>query len=744
MTLVWSQYRVWATYLLSSLVPLFVIVSVLFPTWRHYYVPRVEIQAQTIERLRQVPDPSLLEQLAHMSLLRLPVDDNDQLIAAAEALLENEPLLLKGFPEMRVSLPLHHADLEKGLPSWQLHLAGLTIPAMLLEAYRLTEDEKYFDAARDSILAWARYERGALWPKGFVWNDHAVAARALVLARFWHVYRQHTRFDLSDAEVILEFVERTGRFLADPRHFTFATNHGVMQNLALLHIALAFPDLPRALHFKDAAMGRLDRQMEYYVNDEGVVLEHSAGYHRFGLELLGMALWYASRLGEKVPKSWQLKYEGAKRFYAQLRRPDGSLPLFGNTGVLSDLGGPGPDVARLEEGRVVEWGPAEWRPQPRSLHLVAGYAVWWHGLAGWPNVDRLAQTVVAWSRFPGHGHKLADELSVLYWAGGWDWWTNIGYWPYGAGDRAEAMSWRGSNAPHFLGEPGRSERQVRVHYAGRSNDLSVVDLERTASDGYRVRRQVIGLAEGATAVLDVAHDGRGRRTKVVWRTRPEVRVEPEASAGAFKLSAPSASSVLRAYFAGGDESFSARVTRGGDIEGRIALEQRPTPTSAVVVEFPSNGSWAAAVWAPEEGKGGAVRGESVVQQWHGPERWALRLPTNSGTVQILREGREIRAVRVARSNSILMLRAPEDSKAQRDRIRQALETTARSYPTHRDLREYRVKVASALSGLFVLQVLFLVGAARYVRRLPVPALSLLASIGWVSFCLWLHWLYFVV
>ncbi len=740
-------YLLLALRLLSYLVPLLVIISVLLPEWWHYYVPGAEINAEVVERLRGEPSAKLSEQLEPMSLLRVPVDNDAQLLAAARRLLRDKRLQLKGYPEMRVNLPLAPDDLNVGLPSWQLHLSGLTVTALLLEAYRLTGREEYFDAVREDILAWARYERRLWWPKGYIWNDHALAARALVLARFWNAYRQHRRFAAADAQLVLDFVTRTGQMLAKPSHFTYATNHGVMQNLALLHIALAFPALPQTPEFHRIAVARLAQQMEFYVNDEGVVLEHSAGYHRFGLELIGMAFRYLSWLGQAIPETWRVKYEKAKQFYAHLRRPDGSLPLFGNTGVLGDLTGPGPDIARTDErGHVVAWGPGDWRPSvERSLYPVAGYAVWWDGLTGWPRTDQLAQTVVTWSHFPGHGHKLADELSVLYWAEDQDWWTNVGYWPYGVGGRDQAISWEGSNAPHAVGEQRDSARKVQVHYSGGSEYLAAIDLERTTADGYRVRRQVVSVKGGITVVIDAAHDALGRRTRSVWRTHPEVRMEQDHLAGGYRLSAPAGRATLTAYFFGADKSFAVHRVNGEGVQGKVALEQRPTSTSAVVVDHPSNGSWAATVWllgrrAQAKHSGGGP----VIERWQNPERWALKLPITDRLLHIARVGREIRLTDGKRLQNAVLLEPVPDAETSRMRLHQALEMTSRSYPRYRDLSDYRLKAVFVLTGLLGIHVVFLVLIARYAGATSVLSLRLAAIVAWLGLGLWLHRVYFLV
>jgi hypothetical protein len=106
-----------------------------------------------------------------------------------------------------------------------------------------------------------------------------------------------------------------------------------MQNLALFHFCLAFPLLPDAEHYKRLAFHRLNVQLTYYINDEGIVLEHSPGYHRVGLESLSKAIRYVTLWGMTPPLSWIDKYNNAKNVYAQLRLADGRLPLLATPSI---------------------------------------------------------------------------------------------------------------------------------------------------------------------------------------------------------------------------------------------------------------------------------------------------------------------------------------------------------------------------------------------------------------------------
>ncbi|MEW6602101.1 MAG: heparinase II/III family protein, partial [Nitrospirota bacterium] len=386
-----------------------------------------------------------------------------KLIRTAEEILKGD-ISFSGIHDEKIHMPFSIDDYISGIPEMNLLMARLEIPRILLAAYEVSGNDKFLIATCDMISSFASYEKNMILPKGLIWNDHAIAERISVLAKFWKYYRRHRTFNTEAGKAVLLLVSRSGRLLSKPSHFTFASNHGIMQNLALLQICIAFPAIPNVNLYKETSLDRMSDQMKYYVNNEGIVLEHSAGYQRAGIKFMGMLFQYLTSLNIKIPDEWQGKYENAKLFYAQLRRPDGSLPMYGDTAYWKDSLGP-PIVETDPKGKIKDLSyHQDWRPlYDQSLYPVAGYSIWWDGLGHWPDDNELSQTSIVWSYFPGHAHKHADEMSVLIYAKGHSWWTNTGYWSYGNKNRSKAISWNGSNAPHLVNEDAESNRVTNLN-----------------------------------------------------------------------------------------------------------------------------------------------------------------------------------------------------------------------------------------------------------------------------------------
>jgi len=691
------------------LMPALVIGAIWFSAINHYYVSNPIITDDMIEQGRQIPHDALLDELNDFHFFS--EEGRRQTVEAAERILQGE-FSLPGEAPRKIRLPFDSLDIHQGPLTWQFFHARLIIPRILLAAYRMTGREDFFLMARDVILGWASYERHAVLPKGLLWNDHAVAERILALADFWALYRHHPSYEASMAKEVFVFVARSGLFLADPTHFTGSTNHGIMQNLALWHLCLAFPSIRETRGYRDLALERLHEQMVFYINEEGFVLEHSAEYHKDGVQFISMAFRYMSLLGITIPSEWQQKYDKAKTIYAELRRPDGSLPMFGDT-----LGGAdpvGPYVAKLGiDGRHGHPNPMiAWRPREAySVYPVAGYSIWWDGLNRWPITQDLSQTVVAWSYFPGQAHKHADEMSVLLWARGHTWWTNVGYWPYGETvkeqvERGEAESWNGSNAPHLTGESASSVRTTRMLAHGWAGGTRFIDLERRGPRGYVSRRQVAQVTNSLWVIIDHTSGDSRDRTTTVWTAAHDIQVSEGHIAASYELRSKSSESVLTKFISGSIGT-TIRSVKGSQMPfaGWQVADNSGRPASAILLEQPANDSWTMVVWSLNDNRPGTRRVIAVpaMRSWEGPEKWAIVVPVESGTIRLFREANEVVLEDDTRYPAHLMLSRPAGIDEKVAGIHEAHEKLSSKYPRFGDYIDYRVTATYLVLVLVVLQ-----------------------------------------
>jgi hypothetical protein len=731
----------------TLIAPLVVLASVWSPLFFHYYTQTPSVDGQLVAAARQAPPGNILEELDQLRLFPARWAQGPQLLPVAESLLRGD-LAIPGYPPAHIVIPFSPVDFESGSSEWQLEFASLAVPEIFMDAYRVSGREEFFATATQALEQWATYERHSSMPNGLLWNDHAIAARVLVLAKFWHLYRARPNSRLQIAADILEMAARCAQLLARPSHFTFATNHGVMQNLALWHFCLSFPSLPHVSEYKQLALARLRDQMAFYVDDEGVVLEHSAHYHHAGVQFLGMACRYLTLLGMPIPSDWLSKYRQSKSFYALIRRPDATLPAFGDTDGVPDPAGP--KVARsTPQGDVsaladeMEWQP----PRSAALFPLSGYAVEWDGLESWPDQRRLSQTVLAWSNFKGHGHKHADELSLLFWGNGHSWWTNVGYWPDSSPARSDALSWSGSDAPHLVTEPLESAREAHVLDAGSSSDLTALTLVRVGPGKFTATRQVLHVVPNLWIVLDSMSGPVGANSTTTWTVAPAAHLERSGSTGWYIFSADNPHSTLTTFLIGSPE-MKVRRYRGSlkPFAGWQILNSTPVEADALVVEQPANHSWSANIWSLADGENqqAAFLAAPSMQQWVDSQNWNMVIPLAAGTLSIKRSGQTIQLDPNAGGKGrvcTLQLTAVAKPEAQAAVIQDAFDRMAEKYPRFKDLVPYRTRVTYLITLALLLQELTL---AAVHRLWPSRTLGLrfLALTVWIAAGTWLSLVYF--
>jgi Heparinase II/III N-terminus/Heparinase II/III-like protein len=727
--------------ILSYVLPVFILSIIWVPPISHYYVPSVLITDHVLDAARYQPDNSAIDEIRRF--FQPPENKtNKQLNAEAEQIMQGK-LDLSGFPSTSFTFPFNPLDLDKNGSKWQLFFASLAIPERLLNSYQVTGNIEFLLGAKEIISEFARYERNSWLPKGFLWNDHAIAGRIPVMAKFWKLYRNHPDYQFEVARDLFQLAARSAKLLVKPAHFTFATNHGVMQNLALLQICLAFPTLPNVDYYKHVALGRLCDQMHFYVNDEGVVLEHSAGYQKVGLKFMGIAFRYLTLLEMTIPEDWKVKYQKAEAFYSQLLRPDGSLPIYGDT----DNGRKNHRMfsinfdANGKSERLV--GKEKWIPkQPHSLYPVAGYSIWWNGFDESPNEKQSNQTVVAWSYFPGHAHKHADEMSVLLWAKGHNWWTNVGYWPYGTKGRAKAVSWAGSNAPHLINESTNSRRQTRLLSYGWSDSLAAIDLEREGPNEYVARRQVLHVKPNLWIVLDHTFGNKDQRTTTTWTTSSRVNLSKGELPISHILETEDSNERLTKFIL---TSKGAKISRFKGSFSPFAGWDGHRPASAVIVEQPANDSWAAAIWLlqKQDEKSQTFSGTPDMKYWKNPENWRIGLPLASGLMSTWREDDRIFVRKDARKAGIqkeLLLSKPPQITNELAEIYTAYKNTAMKYSLKRYSMHRRLRATYFIIILFLVQEAFFLIYRRHCSKY-CTILRGMSAFGWIAVGAWLFTVY---
>ncbi len=721
----------WSGVVVGQLASLLVLATIWLPELTHFAVMVPAPHTAAVQAMRSEPSDALLDELAAQSLGGQPTLSEAELLLSANRLVTGwyEP---RSLPSVRTGPGFNVAAIEAPSPTTALLVAGLAPVDVLVRAYRIRGNPNYLQTAELFLLGFAEYERRMWVARGLLWNDHAIASRINVLIGFWRVWRQAGRPTAGVELAVMSLITRGAAQLAKPGLFTAATNHGVMQNIALMQAALAFPQLPGRDRWLSIAQERLDLQLPFYLGPEGIVLEHSAGYHQHGLTLVAMVLRLEHLAGLPVRQHLLRLYEEGVNVLRLWRRPDSTLPSFGNT---SSRGESFHGLLKAKPDLPLQAIPEEKPASSFGLFPISGYATTWSGLEYWPNTMSMSQTNVVWSNFAGHGHKHADEMSLQIWADGKEWISNVGYWPYGTPGYAQAISWPGSNAPHAIGEERTGLRQTRLlgYGYGPASGGSFLDLERSSSAGGVFRRQILALKEGLWLILDTSGtDPGGRETRRLWTAGAGLDWLPHG--GGFTTAAGEKN--LRLVFAGSPAPRSSLLKASPDpFAGWLVIDGRASPASSVALEQPAGG-WLMTVLAMEPDSSRSPA--SVQVDFEAPDRWSARLNDSPNAHTIRRAGEHIEMD----GHVVLQVGQGAQTAQSRELLAGSFRRAIEQYPRSRDLLRYRQRLTTPVILAAALQEVLVFGVALRWSRAAVwlRALSLL---GWIAVAAWLRFAYLV-
>lgn len=373
---------------------------------------------------RPVDAAAIIKTADYRGVIKLQLTEKDALRIAARA--------LQGKLEVWPTLPVYECAGEidwrvgrsKGR-SWQLYFYSLRIVSALLRAYEATGDARYLTKAAEVVSQWSAFAGSDRQRLPAAYSDHICANRIIGIIDFLAVTCQIGRLDLVEpvAEQILRAVHQDACWLMPEEHYK-ANNHGFMASRALVEAGLVFARLPEAERWRETGLRRLRQRTQKDVSSAGVHREHSAFYHFFFMRLVTGVEEFLALHGETVLPDPQLLSRMALHA-AHVIKPDGRLPLVGDT---SDAR-PGLIVESPELRFALSRG-RKGKPPTRTYSVCrdTGVAV---ARTGW-SPARSTGYVYFQAGFNSTVHKHADDLAVVYYAGGGDVLVGPGAYGYGA------------------------------------------------------------------------------------------------------------------------------------------------------------------------------------------------------------------------------------------------------------------------------------------------------------------------
>lgn len=286
--------------------------------------------------------------------------------------------------------------------SFQLYLQGLNPIQILTAAYKQSGDVAYLAFAGRFLEGWKVYAvapEAKQNPYAFQ-NGHVQSLRAENLM-YWG--QSCARAGIP-TDGLYELLARHGAWLRDAHNYHSTHNHGMMENLALLHLGYVL----RRPEWVTCAKKRLVNYWETAFDREYVHRENSPAYADMVIDLFQRAGRYLVARGDSLGQRLLADISCAQEFMRWVVKPDGSMAQIGDT----------PAAPPRE---TIEAGP----PSGRRLFQPSGYFFCRSADGGQQDTWKMLK-----AGFDNLTHKHADDGSFMLYARGQDVFVDCGMYGY--------------------------------------------------------------------------------------------------------------------------------------------------------------------------------------------------------------------------------------------------------------------------------------------------------------------------
>jgi hypothetical protein len=251
-------------------------------------------------------------------------------VSPAQIDWHRDPLSGRIWPlDYHADIPLWHNDGSDIRVLWEFNRLGHLIT--LGRAYALTNDEDFaveFFAQAESWREQNPVGRGANWACAM-----EVSLRAMNLLAAFSLFRNSPSLNEARLQMLLRMFDQHGAHIRRNLEFSYVatSNHYLSDVVGLLWLGIMLPELAQAAGWREWALREMLREMDKQILPDGADYEGSTAYHCFVLELLlySFVLCRANQI--RIEDKYWRKLAAMFVYLRGVLRPDGFLPLIGDT-----------------------------------------------------------------------------------------------------------------------------------------------------------------------------------------------------------------------------------------------------------------------------------------------------------------------------------------------------------------------------------------------------------------------------
>ena len=223
--------------------------------------------------------------------------------------------------------PLDFSQVGDSRVVWELNRHQWMI--RLGQAYRLTNDERYAEAATRHLRHWISCNPPGI---GINWATSLEVSLRLI-SWCWCLFLIENARALTPElfAVVLDSIRAHARHVERYLSHYFSPTHLTGEALGLYYAGQIFREWRPAARWSSVGMRILVAECERQILADGVHFEQAMGYQRYTLEIYLQFLILASRSGQQLPAVVMDRTARMIDAVLELRFPDGSLPQIGDS-----------------------------------------------------------------------------------------------------------------------------------------------------------------------------------------------------------------------------------------------------------------------------------------------------------------------------------------------------------------------------------------------------------------------------
>ncbi|WP_166626555.1 heparinase II/III family protein [Jeotgalicoccus sp. S0W5] len=216
-------------------------------------------------------------------------------------------------------------ELDKYTNMSMLHLHAWEPVNYLLLAYHYTNNDKYLIKCNELVVSW--YSHSLKATHKYLYYSHCVADRSLILGYLQLINSKYINQDILN-ELIISHTE----FLKDKSNY-INYNHGSMIDRSLLVLSMVLQDNQSF----NLALNRFRENIKNTFTTNMICKENSFTYAIFNLELIvSTQKILLDDLSTALIENFDDRINVALDFLDQVKKPDGSLPLYGDSELIDN------------------------------------------------------------------------------------------------------------------------------------------------------------------------------------------------------------------------------------------------------------------------------------------------------------------------------------------------------------------------------------------------------------------------